>query len=196
MNPLTYPARPVNGGPLEHAHPKAGEWRVEPKFNGWRALVHVPTGTMFNRHGKRLSIEQEFHTALDSLGELSAQVCSITWLDVECLERRHNVGRGSLIILDLPDEATKPYSMRRELLADLFDVAPDPAELQPNQVYLSPSYPSENAPALWTLLKTVNARVPDFYEGLVAKRADSTYPVQLHSTEYEFHAWMKHRWRF
>ena len=51
MNPITYPARPINGGPLEKARPKHGEWFYEPKYNGWRALVHVPTGTMFNRHG-------------------------------------------------------------------------------------------------------------------------------------------------
>jgi hypothetical protein len=182
---------------------------------------------MFNRHGKRLSIEHEFATALGSLrnrfslarsrpcgiplaggegrGEGFRDVSPltvhqsrfpITWLDVECLERRHNVGRGSLIVLDLPDEAANSYSIRRELLADLFDVAPDPGEFLPDQVYLSPSHPHDYAPALWTLLKAVNARVPDFYEGLVAKRADSTYPVQLHSPDYEFHAWMKHRWRF
>lgn len=115
---------------------------------------------------------------------------------MECLERRHNVGRGNLIVLDVPDGANQPYSIRRELLANLFDVAPDPADFQPNEVYLSPCHPNEYAPALWTLLIAINARAPEFYEGLVAKRADSTYPLQLHSLDYEFHAWMKHRWRF
>jgi len=64
MKPITYPARPINGGPLDKAHAKHGEWFYEPKYNGWRALVHVPTGTMFNRHGQRLSIQQEFAKAL------------------------------------------------------------------------------------------------------------------------------------
>ena len=33
-----------------------------------------------------------------------------------------------------------------------------------------------------------------FYEGLVAKRADSLYPVQLRSATLEFPGWVKHRW--
>ncbi len=33
-----------------------------------------------------------------------------------------------------------------------------------------------------------------FYEGVVAKRADSVYPVQLRSPTLEFAGWVKHRW--
>jgi hypothetical protein len=47
ITPITYPARPINGGPLPNARPKQGVWYYEPKYNGWRALVHIPTGTMF-----------------------------------------------------------------------------------------------------------------------------------------------------
>jgi ATP-dependent DNA ligase len=42
----SYPARPLNGGPLELAPPKPGQWGYEPKYNGWRALVHAPTGSI------------------------------------------------------------------------------------------------------------------------------------------------------
>ena len=48
---ITYPARPIQGGPLELAPPKRGLWYAEPKLNGWRALIHMPSGTMWNRHG-------------------------------------------------------------------------------------------------------------------------------------------------
>src|SRR5437762_1954140 len=106
----TYPARPINGGPLDKAPPKFGEWYYEPKYNGWRALVHVPTGTMFNRKGERLSIQKEFTGAIEELQEINHQVCRIEWLDCEALERRHNIGRGMLIVLDLPDEPTKPLA--------------------------------------------------------------------------------------
>ncbi len=64
---LTYPARPIQGGRLELAPPKRGVWFAEPKFNGWRALVHTPSGTMWNRHGKRLTIAHCFKDALDEL---------------------------------------------------------------------------------------------------------------------------------
>jgi len=33
----------------------------------------------------------------------------------------------------------------------------------------------------------------DFFEGVVMKRADSTYPVQLRSAAKEFRWWVKHR---
>lgn len=57
MNPPSYPLRPINGGPLPRARPKSGTWLYEPKINGWRAIVNTRTGAMWNRHGKRLSIE-------------------------------------------------------------------------------------------------------------------------------------------
>jgi hypothetical protein len=97
MKPITYPARPINGGHLDRALPKVGEWSYEPKYNGWRAIIHVPSGTMWNRHGKLLSIAREFETALAILKRTG-----IEWLDVEALERRHALGRGSLIVLDWP----------------------------------------------------------------------------------------------
>ena len=33
----------------------------------------------------------------------------------------------------------------------------------------------------------------DFFEGVVLKRADSVYPVQLRSATEEFRGWVKHR---
>jgi hypothetical protein len=67
VRPPTYPARPTNGGRLELAPPKPGQWCYEPKYNGWRTLVHAPTGSMFNRYAQPLSIAAEFGSALKSL---------------------------------------------------------------------------------------------------------------------------------
>jgi ATP-dependent DNA ligase len=72
MNCLTYPARPVNGGHLKHALRKVGDWSYEPKYNGWRAVVHVPTSTMWNRHGERLTIAREFAPALATLAKANS----------------------------------------------------------------------------------------------------------------------------
>jgi ATP-dependent DNA ligase len=44
--PITFPARPIQGGKLDRAPKKTGLWFAEPKFNGWRALVHCPSGAM------------------------------------------------------------------------------------------------------------------------------------------------------
>jgi len=46
----SYPARPLNGGRFGLlAQRPVHLW--SPKLNGWRALVHTPTGTLFNRQG-------------------------------------------------------------------------------------------------------------------------------------------------
>ena len=208
ITPPTYPLRPINGGPLDKAQPKTGLWYYEPKYNGWRTLVHVPTGTMFNRNGERLSIAKEFTLALEELQEIHDPICKLEWLDCEALERRHNLGRGLLLALDLLDEAAQPYSVRRELLEDLFPTAPlDPVWANPAErgvssphVYLSPTPPYDgraNPGSIWEELQAINkAWGCQFYEGLVAKRADSLYPFQLRSPAVEFPFWIKHRWAF
>ena len=71
VQPPSYPARPLNGGPLELTPPKPGQWGYEPKYNGWRALVHAPTGSMFNRYGQPLSIAAEFGRALKRLRDVA-----------------------------------------------------------------------------------------------------------------------------
>jgi len=187
---LTYPARPLNSGPLETAPPKAGCWCYEPKYNGWRALVHVPTGTMFNRHGARLSISQEFTAALALL-----RGSPFEWLDCEALERRHSVGRGTLVVLDCT--ASTPYVARRELLSEQgWPVALGSRESFPDHaVMLSASVEASQAFPLWRRLQQDNRGSfgCDFYEGLVGKRADSLYPVQLVSPEQTTPHWIKHR---
>jgi hypothetical protein len=51
--------------------------------------------------------------------------------------------------------------------------------------------------ALWNELKEFNRKVGvEFYEGIVMKRADSLYPVQLRSSKEETREWVKHRWEF
>jgi len=192
MNPITYPARPINGGPLEKARPKHGEWFCEPKYNGWRALVHVPTGTMFNRHGQRLSIQPEFAKAL---AQLRARI-PLEWLDCEALERRHSIGRGTLIILDWVSEHL-PYSTRRQWLETFVRQELGPEFVDDDQIYTCPSFPQQKSAEAWRTLQERNtlAGCP-FYEGLVAKEASSNYPIQLRSASEEFPFWVKHRWRF
>ncbi len=64
---ITYPARPIQGGRLELAPPKRGLWYAEPKMNGWRALIHTQSGTMWNRHGTLLTVADCFRPALAAL---------------------------------------------------------------------------------------------------------------------------------
>ena len=201
ITPPTYPARPVNGGPFEKALPKTGDWYYEPKYNGWRAWVHAPTRTMFNRHGELLSIAHTFDAVLNDIQ--ARHNAEMPWLDVEALGRRHDIGRGSLIILDYLPSSPGTYKNRRSLLElacacwkwpllkELNKPVPD------NSIHLTMSYRAEGAPQLWEILKQCNAALGcEFYEGFVAKRADSLYPIQLRNPKLEFPFWIKHRWAF
>jgi ATP-dependent DNA ligase len=209
MTPIfpTFPARPVNGGELSLAGPKVGRHAIEPKDNGWRALTHIETGTMFNRHGKLLTIAAEFAKALAALR--STLDCeAFKWADCEALERRHGIGRGTLIVLDVipePDYGTKslvPYSERRRWLDAVLPVQDIHTRPEPDSVYLIPSFSmslGHDSKTIWDELQQINrdwgtTGLNEFYEGIVMKREDSVYPIQLRSAEYETPYWMKHRW--
>ena len=207
FRPPTYPARPINGGPLSVARPKPGrrslspesQWFYEPKYNGWRAMVHVPTGAMFNRHNEPLTIQSEFSEALVYLRRLSYE-----WLDCEALDRRHNVGRGALIVLDSPSLADLTYVRRRNILERDFLMISRQSVPEDNGVYLPMSMAiGDYQEAFWNVLRRDNAEIKhrchlteDFFEGTVAKLGSSVYPIQLRSAKEEFAGWMKHRWTF
>jgi len=199
---ITYPARPIQGGRLELAPPKRGVWFAEPKFNGWRALVHTPSGTMWNRHGSKLTIAHCFKDALDELRDLADE--GLIWADCEALERRHNVARGTLIVLDtIPHDSTftPSYAERREFLESL---------RIPQEPFSSGLHDGDAAPLLLTTSRMVTHQneslafyhslrqanhclQAEFFEGVVMKRADAAYPVQLRSSTEETPSLIKHR---
>lgn len=196
----TFPARPINGGHLSLAHPKIGRWAIEPKYNEWRALIHLPTGVMFNRKGTRLSIEKEFASAITVLRDALGNVAD--WIDGGALERRHTIGRGTLMAFDfipLSDQSFT-YEERRHHMHALPIL---PADEQPahHHAYLTPSFDAgveKESRRVWLLLQSLNqqwntAGLNSFYEGVVMKRIDSTYPMQLRSPDLETPSWMKHR---
>jgi ATP-dependent DNA ligase len=197
----SYPARPINGGPLERARPKSGHWTYEPKLNGWRALVHAPTGRMWNRHGERLSIEDCFKPVLDTLAKADVP----EWLDCEALERRLNLGRGSLVVFDYIPSGTDritPYEKRKAKLEAAMKTLPNwhPWQFGPpvqSALYTIEGYIPEVIDELYLNLKFENQALDaDLYEGLVAKRTNSPYPVQQRSSSEETTFWVKHRWAF
>ena len=197
--PPTFPARPIRGGKLELAPKKSGIWFAEPKFNGWRALVHTPTGAMWNRHGQRLTIEREFEAALDRLRPLAGS--GLVWADCEALERRHQIGRGSLVVLDwIPESGSPTYEERREFLAGLVETerlsTGEWQSFPENSLFLPPSVRDDGSavPDFYAGLKAINSSLRcDFFEGVVMKRGNAPYPMQLRSDTEECRAMIKHR---
>ena len=195
--PITYPARPIQGGRLELAPPKRGLWFVEPKLNGWRAIIHTPTGTMWNRHGALLTIADCFRPALASLAKLASR--GLVWADCEALERRHNLGRGTLVVLDMVPASGAPiYTARRAMLESLLpcDSVFDGDSSRPvpcGAVLLTPTRRTDShaaALSYYQRLREANRVLGcDFFEGVVMKRADSIYPVQLRSAAEDYRGW-------
>ena len=198
---LTFPARPIQGGRLDLAPPKRGLWFAEPKLNGWRALIHTPTGTMWNRHGSLLTIADCFRPALATLAKLASR--GLVWADCEALERRHNLGRGTLVVLDvIPESGTPIYTARRAILESVLPIdavfSGDTSRPVPcGAVVLSPTMRADShadALAFYQRLREANRAVRcDFFEGVVMKYAGSAYPVQLRSATEEYPRWCKHR---
>lgn len=113
MPPLiTYPARPTQRGRLALASPKRGLWYAEPKLNGWRALTHMPTGRMWNRHGALLTSEDCFQPALAALAKLATR--GLVWAGCEALERRHNLGCGTRSSCSMPCPNPAPRLIWRD----------------------------------------------------------------------------------
>ena len=76
---------------------------------------------------------------------------------------------------------------------------------EPNRVYLlNQTAMSETARtgklelnSLWCQMQTLNQQWDaEFYEGFVAKRSDSVYPIQLRDPNAHCPWWVKHRWRW
>lgn len=173
-----------NGGPLESALPKVGEWVWQPKVDDWRAVVHVPTRTVWNQYGKLMSIAGKFPVALTALSAFGRA----EWLDVGMMENRHDLMRGCIIVFDMMDEPTWSQERRYGVLRQMFPVLPvNVASLLAttggqvrDSVYLISQWDNvestEDALKRQAWLKIQNESIGHkFFEGLVAKRADSPY---------------------
>ena len=190
---ISYPARPTNGGPIDKVTvPKKGKWFYEPKYNGWRALIHVPTGRMWNRHGEPLTIESHFKTAISQLQETDLE-----WADCEALERRHSMGRGSLIVFHYPMIPNCEWFFRKLVIeqSGLPNIGDLKAPPKPG-AYTCPVIAEEMVDGYWQSMKEFNELEGcEFFEGLVAKKADSKYPLQLRSPNEKYAYWIKHRYK-
>lgn len=196
---ICFPPAALNGGPLESAPAKVGEWVWQPKVDGWRGVVHAPTMKLWSQYGELSSITDKFQVALHWLRVLHSEESQYEWLDVELMNNRHAMMRGSIIVLDLI-VAGMEFSSRRKRLEQMLAPLPFASELvgkraANDEVYLiNQGTPQVNPLAYYQHLRVDNDAIgAQFYEGLVAKRAASLYcfgrkPKQITSD------WIKHRW--
>ena len=214
----SYPARPTNGGALESALPQVSSWAWQPKVADWRGLVHCESGQVWNRHGGRLSIIHKIQPALEQLRERVGG-----WLDVGIMERNPLMRGCIIVFDFLPiGEEEMTYDERRESLESFlqFELMPElwkPALIEEptkqgatyiggtsrypmcNRVFLVRQYVDCDPLAVYRRLQNENKHLlipqgyPALYEGLVAKRRDKPYPLQLRSPDVRTPWWIKHR---
>lgn len=200
----TFPLRPISGGPLSDlSNLLPGQWAYEPKVNGWRALIHAPTLTVYNRHGELSSVADEFADALSLIWENTP--IELEWLDCEMLGRRHPVDKGKIIVLDAVIEGS--YLERREAINRGLGLPLNGAG-DGNQLTFTCSFTEENtiSPSKhsgtfneaimqhWNAMQGDNVFFKhDYYEGLVAKMVDSLYETQLISPSKTTPYWVKFR---
>ena len=108
-------------------------------------------------------------------------------MDCEMLGRRHPMKKGTIIVLDVVVDA--PYKRRRKLVEHYMD------RIEKIEAIESFSgKPPSDPLTLWEQLQEENHRYGcDFYEGLVAKRIDSPYEMQLVGPSKTTTAWVKFR---
>lgn len=191
--PITYPARPMTGG-RKPPPELPGDWDYEPKGNGFRLTVNTRHRLLWNRHNEPLSIADEFDEALEKASRLPFE-----WLDCEGLERRHGFGKGTLVVIDAP-LLGGTYRQRRDILEKFIPPLIGSPELWPeNSVRLFPRFERKQVDEAWTTLRKINelcgaAPLNRPWEGLVGKRADSLYPIQLRNPEETFSGWIKYKY--
>lgn len=202
---ICYPPAALNGGPLEHALAKIGEWVWQPKVDDWRGVLHAPTRTLWNQYGEPSSCSDKFKVALEYIQEgfanrVRAGFMPAEWLDVGLMENRHDLMRGCIIVFDWIDKEAS-FMGRRALLRSCFVPLPhDVSRLLAetggqvrDSVYLINQWRAQSPLQLQQHLKDENDAIGHkFYEGLVAKRAQSLYtfgrkPKQVTPD------WIKHR---
>lgn len=132
----------------------------------WRALVHTPSGTVWNRHGSRLTIERCFRDALEDLRDLASD--GLLWADCEALKPRHDLARGTPIVLDaIPADPTftPSYTERRLFLESL--------GIQQER-FSSGIHIGEERPLLLTTSRMVCSSIESlaFYRGLRARNRE------------------------
>ncbi len=167
----------------------------------WLARNHSHTGRDDVEYGTLLTIADCFRPALGALAKLANR--GLVWADCDALERRHNLGRGTLVVLDLvPESGTPSYEQRRAMLEAIVPTdavfSGDTSRAVPcGALVLTPTIRADShagALAFYQRLRGANRVLGcDFFEGVVMKRADSPYPVQLRAATEEFRGWVKHR---
>jgi hypothetical protein len=165
-------------------------------------MIHAPSGCVWNRHGEWSTLAPELTKPIRLMRD-----AGVVWAHCEVLGRRHEIAKGSIVILDtiLEGRPEATWMERRtHMVCELnLPTQPlEPEEFEEKTIYLVATRMFDGKNDLmefWDQIKSLAGDVKpenQFYEGLVAWRTDRPYPIQTRSPGEECPAVMKHRWRY
>lgn len=167
---------------------------VEPKLHGCRVLIHLRTGTVWNRHlepftktGCELAVQktiakmQPFVHATDDDGNPIVE-----WIDAEALTGHGlSLGAGSIVIIDVDAPGNL---LERRRYFDHIQKFPLSGSVWQNSCYAMPRHPLRKADWLWDSL----SKRDRLYEGVVRKKISHIYRHEMRPNR-ETNGWVKHR---
>lgn len=195
-----YPHRPINGGNpdilgFDYGF-DVGSWVVEPKLDGCRVVVHLPTGLVFNRRGELFSRADLLVDAVSKLQKRLSPWSTLLgndgnplfeWADCEALVGKgYENGKGSLVIIDIPSDGD--LTARAQYF---HHIKPFPltGSAQSNSLYRMPRLPMRKGKSLWGRL----IKRGGLFEGVVLKRCSSSYAMSWSNPDKETSSWVKRR---
>lgn len=185
----SYPVRPVDIGPLPDsifsATPHDYAW--QPMVNAERVVIHAPSQTVWNRHGRPFPLRPDYQPALALLAEMP-----FDWLDCGVMGLRIPYGKGNIVLFDIMGERGT-YTERRHLLEDVareFGILKG-LGLMGTGLNLIPEC-SAHWSCYWDGMQETNRLLGQpLYRGLIGKLKTSPYPSQLRSPDETTTAWVK-----
>lgn len=177
---MNYPARPSPSS-LPAWSDCFHDWSIEPKANGWRVLIDQERMEVWNRKGKRSSLEYSV------LKKVQNSKIKSRWLDCEWMGQRTKTGSGTLVIIDACEPM--PYAERRNLFSH---IEPMGFEVKSNALLRMPTYSHSKIKAVWKEMEFQNAKAGEtIFEGFVMKK-DYSYPWGK-GENWETYNWQKQR---
>jgi len=181
-----YPPRPRRISPtlLESTYSEDEGWIAEKKMNGWRGVVlhDGKTSEIWNRHGAVMATGQGEEEMAKHLANILPG--SSTIVDGEMIGRRTTTVKGIFYAFDIcmiEGEwiGDRTYLERRKVLQTLL------ASHQGDKLWL-PTYVNRGK---FDYFK--DSIGDELSEGIVIKRANSTFPMELNSESSKFTGWLK-----
>lgn len=187
-----YPDQPKHTISYQGIGDVVGDFIVQPKFDGWRALVVIDDRgevSCWSRHGELLPVSDAVAAPYAAFGKVGGAV-----FDAEWMGRRSQVGRERLVAFDLLALGAINWRLRPayERVSRLSSLAMC-AQRSAQAIEAAPCRRTGNTAEIARIFKDWQATMPEC-EGVVLKAAIGTY-IGARRPKTENPTWFRCKWR-